>query len=55
MAHCDTPVALALTTGISVHEEEVIIGRPDGSRVHVSAHIDQKSNGWQDYRRREFL
>ena len=40
MAHCDTPVALALSTGISVHEEEVIIGRPDGSRVHVSVHID---------------
>jgi hypothetical protein len=27
MAHCDTPVALALRTGISVHEEEVIVGR----------------------------
>jgi len=40
MAHCDTPVALALSTGASVHEEEVIIGRPDGSRVHVSVHID---------------
>jgi PAS domain-containing protein len=37
MAHCDTPVALALSTGACVHEEEVIIGRPDGSRVHVSA------------------
>lgn len=44
MAHCDTPVALALTTGISVHEEEVIIGRPDGSRVHVSVHIDPIRN-----------
>ncbi len=40
MAHCDTPVALALRTGISIHEEEVIVGRPDGSRVHVSVHID---------------
>jgi PAS domain S-box-containing protein len=40
MAHCDTPVALALRTGISVHEEEVIVGRPDGSRVHVAVHID---------------
>ncbi len=40
MAHCDTPVALALRTGISVHEEEVIVGRPDGSRVQVSVHID---------------
>ena len=44
MAHCDTPVAQALTTGVSVHEEEVIIGRPDGSRVHVSVHIDPIRN-----------
>jgi len=44
MAHCDTPVALALSTGISVHEEEVVIGRPDGSRVHVSVHIDPIRN-----------
>jgi PAS domain S-box-containing protein len=44
MEHCDTPVALALTTGISVHEEEVVIGRPDGSRVHVSVHIDPIRN-----------
>jgi PAS domain S-box-containing protein len=40
MAHCDSPVALALTTGISVHEQEVIIEKPDGSRVMVSVHID---------------
>ena len=40
MAHCDTPVALALATGESVHEEEVVIARPDGSRVMVSVHID---------------
>ena len=40
MAHCDTPVALALKTGVSVHEEEVIIERPDGSRVTVSVNID---------------
>jgi PAS domain S-box-containing protein len=44
MAHCDTPVALALSTGISVHEEEVIVERPDGSRVHVSVHIDPIRN-----------
>ena len=44
MAHCDTPVASALSTGASVHEEEVIIGRPDGSRVHVSVHIDPIRN-----------
>jgi PAS domain S-box-containing protein len=40
MAHCDTPVALALNTGESVHEEEVVIARPDGSRVTVWVHID---------------
>jgi PAS domain S-box-containing protein len=40
MAHCDTPVALALTTGASVHDEEVVIERPDGSRVTVAVHID---------------
>ncbi|HET9993936.1 MAG TPA: PAS domain S-box protein [Candidatus Acidoferrum sp.] len=40
MAHCDTPMALALETGASVHEQEVVIERPDGSRVTVSMHID---------------
>jgi PAS domain S-box-containing protein len=40
MAHCDTPVALALKTGDSVHEEEVVIEKPDGSRVTVSVHIN---------------
>ena len=40
MAHCDTPVALALRTGVSVHEQEVVIERPDGSRVTVAVHID---------------
>jgi PAS domain S-box-containing protein len=40
MAHCDTPVALVLRTGVSVHEEEVVIEKPDGSRVSVSVHID---------------
>jgi PAS domain S-box-containing protein len=40
MAHCDTPVALALRTGASVHEEDVVIERSDGSRVTVSVHID---------------
>src|SRR4029077_19114716 len=44
MAHCDTPVALALNTGASVHEQEVIIGRPDGSRVPVSVYIDAIRN-----------
>jgi PAS domain-containing protein len=57
MAHCDTPVALALSTGISVLEEEVVIGRPDGSRVPCVRPYrpDQKSNGWPDYRRRQLL
>ena len=40
MAHCDTPVALALETGASVHEQEVVIEKPDGSRVTVSVYID---------------
>ena len=40
MAHCDTPVGIALRSGTPVHEEEVILGRPDGSRVHVSVDID---------------
>ena len=40
MAHCDTPVALALKTGASVQEEEVVIEKPDGSRVTVSVYID---------------
>jgi two-component system CheB/CheR fusion protein len=40
MAHCETPVALALSTGAAVHEEEVVIERPDGSRVTVAVHID---------------
>jgi PAS domain S-box-containing protein len=44
LAHCDTPVALALSTGASAHEEEVIIGRPDGTRVHVAVHIDPIRN-----------
>ena len=44
LAHCDTPVALALSTGASVHEQEVIIERPDGSRVPVSVHIDPIRN-----------
>jgi PAS domain S-box-containing protein len=40
MAHSNTPVAHALATAASVHEEEVIIERPDGSRVTVSLHIE---------------
>jgi signal transduction histidine kinase len=40
MAHCDTPVAVALKSGASTYEEPVVIERPDGSRVEVSVHID---------------
>lgn len=40
MKHCETPVALVLNTGASVHEEEVVIERPDGTCVTVSVHID---------------
>ena len=40
MAHRDTPVALALTYGLVSTYEEVVIERPDGSRVTVSVHID---------------
>jgi PAS domain S-box-containing protein len=45
MAHCDTPVALALATGASMHEQEVVIEKPDGSRVTVSVHIDPIRDG----------
>jgi PAS domain S-box-containing protein len=40
MAHCNTPVAQVLKTGIPVHHEEVVIERPDGSRVTVSVDVD---------------
>ena len=40
MAHCNTPVGLALREGLSVRNEAVVIERPDGSRVQVSVHID---------------
>jgi len=40
MAHSDTPVAVALATGASFHEEEAIIERPDGRRITVSVHVD---------------
>lgn len=40
MAHSDTPVAHALATGVSLHGEDAIIERPDGSRVTVCVHID---------------
>lgn len=40
MAHSQTPVAAALQSGIPVHQEDVVIERPDGSRVTVCVHID---------------
>lgn len=40
MAHSQTPVAAALQTGTPVHSEDVVIERPDGSRVTVCVHID---------------
>jgi len=40
MPHGETPVALALATGEPAHDEEVIMARPDGSRVTVSVHVD---------------
>jgi signal transduction histidine kinase len=40
MAHCDTPIAAALYTGASIQRQEVVIERPDGSRVTVLVHID---------------
>jgi hypothetical protein len=44
MAHCDTPVALALSTGPRCMNRRSFIGRPDGSRVPVSARIDPIRN-----------
>jgi PAS domain S-box-containing protein len=44
MAHSHTPVAEALETGVSIHGEDVIIERPDGSRVTVCVHIDPVRN-----------
>lgn len=40
MAHSDTPIVEALKSGAPLHEEDVIIERPDGSRVTVCVHID---------------
>jgi signal transduction histidine kinase len=45
MAHSHTPVATALTTGTSVYEEDVVIERPNGSRVTVCVHIDPIRDG----------
>ncbi len=40
MAHNDTPVAHALASGVSLHQQDVVIERPDGTRVTVCVHVD---------------
>jgi len=45
MARSDTPIANALKSGISLHQQEVIVERPDGSRVTVCVHIDPIRDG----------
>jgi PAS domain S-box-containing protein len=39
LPHDECPMAAALLTGISPHDQEVMIERPDGSRVLASANI----------------
>jgi PAS domain S-box-containing protein len=36
----ETPMAIALTTGQSVRNREVVVGRPDGSRMIIRVNID---------------
>ncbi len=40
LAHADTPMALAVREGRRARNEEVVIERPDGSRVTVLVNID---------------
>ncbi len=40
MAHDRTPIVAALENGTPLHKQDVIIERPDGSRVTVCVHID---------------
>lgn len=40
MAHGETPIVEALKTGVSFREQDVIIERPDGSRITVCVYID---------------
>jgi PAS domain S-box-containing protein len=44
MAYGNTPVARAMSTGVALHDEEVVIERPDRSRVTVSVHVDPIRN-----------
>jgi PAS domain S-box-containing protein len=37
--HWETPIAELLRTGIPVHDRELIVGRPDGSRITVLVNI----------------
>lgn len=40
LPHSQTPMAISLREGRSFRNEEVIIERPDGSRIHVLVNID---------------
>ncbi len=40
LPHHETPMALALNDGRQVRNEDVVIERPDGTRVHVLVNID---------------
>lgn len=40
LPHAETPMAAALQSGTGCRDEEVIIVRPDGRRVHVAVNVD---------------
>jgi signal transduction histidine kinase len=39
MPHCESPTAEVLRTGVPLRNRELVIGRPDGSRVPVLANV----------------
>jgi PAS domain S-box-containing protein len=45
LPHARTPMATALRTGKSQRDKEVVIERPDGSRIVALVHIDALKNG----------
>ena len=45
LPHARTPMATALRTGKAQRDKEVVIERPDGSRIVVSVHIDPLKDG----------
>ncbi len=45
LPHAETPMALALREGRSFRNEEVVIERPDGSRITVLVNIDPVRDG----------